>query len=328
VDFDSTVEASHAPRFREVLDEAVQLLGDGSRPRIEAHMAYNVILLLDVIMGNFARSWRRQFVEAFDEFQTSLTVSRREKDPSDEYWAQYGSITGVSASSRGHVEQRYRFFERQMLGQLTELVRLDSQRGYTPGERELVFYRDRGVCQLCRGAVDWEEAEIDHIVPYAVGGATSLENARLVHRRCHARGARALDGYRDEDVGESVSKPWEETKTVVRRMPLVMGRRVSTKMLADVGLLPDGCLFVFRNRKVTITAVFKEPHRFIYEDESGAREFEKFTEVVALKAGPGQVWSRTEVQLPDGETVRLDALRAEYIDAFGDSSDEDEDEDG
>ncbi len=32
--------------------------------------------------------------------------------------------------------------------------------------------------------------------------------------------------------------------------------------------------------------------------------------------------------MPDGETVRLDALRAEYIDAFGDSSDEDEDEDG
>jgi len=329
VDFDSNADVSHAPRFRDILDEAVELLGDGHRPRIEAHMAYNVVLLLDVIMGNFARSWRRQFVQAFDEFQTRLTAARKGKDPTDEYWGHYGSITGVSASSRGHVEQRYRFFERQMLGQLTELVRLDSQRGYTLGERELVFYRDGGVCQLCRGAVDWEEAEIDHIVPHAVGGATSLENARLVHRMCHARGPSALDGYRDEDVGESsVSKPWEETRTTVRQMPLVMGRRVSTKMLAEVGLLPDGCRFVFSNSKVTISAVFREPHRFVYEDESGIREFEKFREVVALKAGPGQVWSRTEVQLPDGETVRLDALRAEYIDAFGTSPDNEEDDEG
>jgi hypothetical protein len=221
------------------------------------------------------------------------------------------------------VEQRYRFFERQMLGQLTELVRLDAQRGYTPGERELVFYRDGGVCQLCRGAVVWEEAEIDHVVPHAVGGATSLENARLVHRMCHARGARALDGYGDEDIGEPVSKPWEEPRTGVRQMPLVMGRRVSTKMLADVGLLPDGCRFVFRTKKVTIAAVFKKPHRFVYEDESGTTDFEKFHEVVALKAAPGRVWSQTEVELPGGNTVRLDALRKEYIDAFGNSSDED-----
>lgn len=44
-------------------------------------------------------------------------------------------------------------------------------------------------------------------------------------------------------------------------------------------------------------------------------------------AGPGQAWSRTKVQLPDGETGRLDALRVEYIDAFRNSSDEDDDED-
>ena len=31
--------------------------------------------------------------------------------------------------------------------------------------------------------------------------------------------------------------------------------------------------------------------------------------------------------MPDGETVRLDALRAEYINAFRNSSDEDDDED-
>ena len=32
--------------------------------------------------------------------------------------------------------------------------------------------------------------------------------------------------------------------------------------------------------------------------------------------------------MPDGETVRLDALRAEYIDTFGNSSNEGEEEDG
>jgi len=329
VAFDSNAETSHAPRFREVLDGAVQLLGDGRRPRLEAHMGYNVILLLDVVMGNFAPSWRGQFIKAFDQFNAQLAAARKSKDPSDEYWSKYGSMTGVAASSKGRVELRYRFFERQMLQQFTELVPLDTQRGYSLGERELVFHRDRGVCQLCRRAVDWEEAEIDHIVPHAVGGKTSLENARLVHRLCHARGAKALEGYRDEDVPEgSVDKPWEEERAPGSKMKLdAMGKRVSTKSLADAGMLPDGCQFVFRTKKVTVLAVFKEPHRFVYEDEFGTQEFSTFRAVVALKASPAHVWDNTEVQLPSGETRSLDALRAEYIDVFGSSpADDDEEE--
>jgi hypothetical protein len=66
-------------------------------------------------------------------------------------------------------------------------------------ERQLIFDRDKGICQLCdlpvdpdlpyrdpeTGKINLMSRSIDHIIPVARGGAHSLENAQLAHFGCN-----------------------------------------------------------------------------------------------------------------------------------------------
>lgn len=56
-----------------------------------------------------------------------------------------------------------------------------------------VVRRDGQICQRCNEAVRDDEAEFDHIIPYAKGGPTTAENLRLVHRSCNRRKSDSLD---------------------------------------------------------------------------------------------------------------------------------------
>lgn len=52
---------------------------------------------------------------------------------------------------------------------------------------------ERGLtrCPRCRTGLDWEysgrpnSAEVDHIIPHAQGGTDTIENARILCRRCN-----------------------------------------------------------------------------------------------------------------------------------------------
>ncbi|MEK7355656.1 MAG: HNH endonuclease [Bdellovibrionota bacterium] len=52
--------------------------------------------------------------------------------------------------------------------------------------RHALFIRDRGCCGNCGST---RNIEIDHIVPFALGGSNDLENLRLVCRSCNQRSA-------------------------------------------------------------------------------------------------------------------------------------------
>jgi 5-methylcytosine-specific restriction endonuclease McrA len=55
----------------------------------------------------------------------------------------------------------------------------------------VLFDRDRGICQICRKPVIWDDERRpyrpsgDHIVPLSAGGKHELANMQLAHRRCN-----------------------------------------------------------------------------------------------------------------------------------------------
>ncbi len=50
-----------------------------------------------------------------------------------------------------------------------------------------VFLEFKGICYLCGGDVDIDEASPDHIIPYAKGGQHRRSNVGLAHKRCNFR---------------------------------------------------------------------------------------------------------------------------------------------
>ena len=49
-----------------------------------------------------------------------------------------------------------------------------------------IHERDHGICHWCGDFVPLDEAEFDHITPFALGGADDEANLGPVHKPCHA----------------------------------------------------------------------------------------------------------------------------------------------
>jgi 5-methylcytosine-specific restriction endonuclease McrA len=67
---------------------------------------------------------------------------------------------------------------------------------YPPGRVQAVWNKCKGRCWLCGeqvgfyGGVLPDAGTLDHVVPRARGGRSTLENLKLAHRKCNiARGA-------------------------------------------------------------------------------------------------------------------------------------------
>jgi hypothetical protein len=69
-------------------------------------------------------------------------------------------------------------------------IRLDGRRLFDDAQKSEMFQRQNGKCTVCGEDLKIEDAEGDHYpVPHTLGGPTTLDNGRLVHKTvCHPRG--------------------------------------------------------------------------------------------------------------------------------------------
>jgi len=75
---------------------------------------------------------------------------------------------------------------KKVLGKLFE--RKDDQRGFTPEQRRLIWHSDETKrCVECGKSLNWSDFTIDHIIPYARGGKSTLLNAALMCRTCNSK---------------------------------------------------------------------------------------------------------------------------------------------
>ena len=59
-------------------------------------------------------------------------------------------------------------------------------------QRRILWNRDeRPLCRICHKPISWEDVTIDQVKAWSRGGATTITNAQIAHRRCNSRkGAR------------------------------------------------------------------------------------------------------------------------------------------
>jgi len=69
-------------------------------------------------------------------------------------------------------------------------IELDPNRAFSDEQKDQLYTRAGGVCDVCRQPIEpGEPAEGDHFpVAWRDGGRTHVDNGRIVHARCHPRG--------------------------------------------------------------------------------------------------------------------------------------------
>ena len=85
------------------------------------------------------------------------------------------------------IQEHYEWFRKEIGEGIG--IQLDQRRCFNDDQKSEIYNRDKGTCAMCGEKVDPEQAEYDHFpTPYRDGGQTIVENGRLVHPGCHARG--------------------------------------------------------------------------------------------------------------------------------------------
>lgn len=93
---------------------------------------------------------------------------------------------------------------RRVRGRITKVINIitecigkleatGEQRKFDINIRQELF-RQKPVCAICGNRIlAFEDCEVDHIVPFSRGGATTIENAQLTHRTCNRSKSNRLD---------------------------------------------------------------------------------------------------------------------------------------
>lgn len=195
LDFDQG--AQECERLRKIFDLLTDKLSSWNGPKLQGHNAIHLVLFLDSIWDDYTNSWEDNLADAQKQFSKALadaTLANRRGYP-EEVWLNYGQWARTSADRGDSIRRRHRYYSARMMEFLGNLTPKDPTRAFNLLEREVIYWRDGGKCQVesCGDPVKWSEAEIHHVVEHQHGGKTVLENGVLVHKRCHPKGASALE---------------------------------------------------------------------------------------------------------------------------------------
>ncbi len=215
LDFDQNKSEYLVNRFNITLDVACDVLSNGNRPPIRFHTALHTILFIDTLLDDFAHTWKQRYAIALDSFQKSLAEATKAKDGTSKYWLNYGSLARTNAALKETINRRHEFFVSEMIGFMKPMTRKDPQRLFSNAEREILYFSSGKKCSICEADVSWCDAEAHHRLAHTDGGLTSLDNAELVHRKCHPRGHDSYGQVVPIDSDEEI--PWEVQNDVSTR---------------------------------------------------------------------------------------------------------------
>ena len=187
-----------AMRVVQVLDRVAQLPGfellKEGRP-MSFLWAFHLALLVDSLEeGGFASVWRESVVSAFLAFKKEVADAQlhyRESHESLPHYERFGRLLAGSGSDTAEVIRiRHSFLLGQVYSKIN-LIPLDPNRLFDPLEKEVIWNRDREVCQnpgclLPQRKVPFRDAIVHHVIEHTVGGRTTLQNGVLICPVCHS----------------------------------------------------------------------------------------------------------------------------------------------
>lgn len=206
IDFDRT--CPDAKRFVDILSKISNLLGHGDRPKLKAHDAMHLVLLVDSLWDDYTRSWESTLPGALDRFLEGLASAKAQKDAEnpDEFWIRYGQWTRVNSDRGERIAHRHAFYAEKMIEYLSPLEPRDPQRVFGELEREILYFRNHKLCAVCGAQVPWDEAQIHHVKEHSKGGPTLLTNGALVHKACHPQGDVATKAFAERFLASQAVK--------------------------------------------------------------------------------------------------------------------------
>ncbi len=194
LDFDSS--SDDCKQLRNILDKLATLFKNWNGPKLVAHNAIHLVLFVDSLLTDYTKSWESSLVDAqegFSKLHADATLANKNGEE-NETWNLYSMRTRYGADSADNIKRRHEYYSTRMAAFLGDsLTPLDLKRDFNDLERQVIYWRDSGECQVCNSKVDWANTHIHHVIEHHDGGKTVIDNGVLVHDKCHPKGQAAKD---------------------------------------------------------------------------------------------------------------------------------------
>jgi len=305
IDFDQS--SANAQRLVTILDKLESLLGTGKLPKLRAHDAIHLVLLVDSLWDDYTRSWEATLPSAVDQFSASLANATKTKDSPnpDQFWLRYGQWTRVNSDRGDRIRQRHAFYSERMLEYLGPLQAKDPQRTFGSLEREIIYFRDGKKCAVCKADVAWSEAEFHHVQEHARGGKTVPANGVLVHQHCHPKGP-AAQNFADNYFKHPFAPDSESDSLEVENAEKPDDSRTSLGNKARIGgsrkFPPDGTMCRFFYKGSTFSGTI-EGGRLLVEGIGSFPSFSRASGEVSNTSRNG--WLDWEIKLSGSDQWHL-----------------------
>lgn len=144
-------------------------------------------LIMDLIDSYAIKDREAEIAKWFTDFE-SMRVLEAEKpeDEQDARLAIYQSKTKESTDGMDSLRYRHEFLKESLLSTIPDLAAKDSKRNFDEAQRQVIFRRDKGICQSCGTKCEWNAWEADHIIPWNRGGQTTVSNGQVLCPTCNA----------------------------------------------------------------------------------------------------------------------------------------------
>ena len=281
--------SADATRFEKICGSLYNALS--GKKKVVGHHLIHSVLLYDALMDEYTKGWEEKFSRCLFDFERrcreASEASKKER-PSEfaHYWSSYAQWTQTQADMGRTIQRRHVFFASEM-SSLLGPIRRDDRRGFSDFDRQVVFFRDGQRCQRCamrddEHTVDWLDAEVHHVLPFAEGGPTVTENGALMHRECHPKSNRDVEDFRAW---------WQDTKRT---------ESAATSAILQKGLPPEGTEVRFSYRDRTFTGTIGSGGIHLTGKHGGTyKSFSAASEAITKTSRNG--WKDWFVRLPGAE---------------------------
>lgn len=127
-----------------------------------------------------------EFATAYSDFE--LRRQENEELAEDKQNPQIAAYTDAArADGIQHLRFRHEYLREQIIYSIPDLELKDVIRGFSEEQRKAVFWRDKGICQICGTTCDDTNYHIDHIKAHSKGGVTKISNAQLLCSSCNLK---------------------------------------------------------------------------------------------------------------------------------------------
>lgn len=177
--------AEYTKVFKETIDKVNYVFGENAFRRMKKQDDSNNTIwvktrinmaLYDVQMNGFIRYSKDQIIRHSEEIREAMYELMTTN-------IDFIDSIEMQTSNSDMVTRRFKMW----LDKLEEIMKSEKTNPRLfPDEIKIELWNESPVCKLCNQRIlNFDDAQVDHIIPYSEGGLTVKENGQLAHRYCN-----------------------------------------------------------------------------------------------------------------------------------------------